>query len=39
MKNLKVFLAQNLMIHVQLNSHGTSPLPPERAKMLYSYLK
>jgi hypothetical protein len=38
-ENLKVFLTRNLMIHVQLNSHGTSPLPPERAKMLYSYLK
>jgi hypothetical protein len=38
MKNLKVFLVQNLMIHVQLNSHGTSPLPPERAKELYKLL-
>jgi hypothetical protein len=38
MKNLKVFLAKNLMIHVQLNSHGTSPLPPERAKELYKLL-
>ena len=38
MKNLKVFLSQNLMIHVQLNSHGTSPLPPERAKELYKLL-
>lgn len=38
-ENLKVFLTRGLMIHVQLNSHGTSPLPPERAKMLYSYLK
>lgn len=38
-ENLQVFLTRNLMIHVQLNSHGTSPLPPERAKKLYSYLK
>jgi hypothetical protein len=38
-EKLKVYLTRNLMIHVQLNSHGTSPLPPERAKMLYSYLK
>lgn len=38
MKNLKVFLVKNLMIHVQLNSHGTSPLPPERAKELYKLL-
>jgi hypothetical protein len=38
-EKLKVFLSRNLMIHVQLNSHGTSPLPPERAKMLYNYLK
>lgn len=37
-KNLKVFLAKNLMTHVQLNSHGTSPLPPERAKQLYNTL-
>ena len=38
MKNLKVFLPKNLMIHVQLNSHGTSPLPPERAKKMYDLL-
>lgn len=39
MKNLKVSLVKNLMIHVQLNSHGTSPLPPERAKQMYNLLK
>lgn len=38
-ENLKVFLTRNLMIHVQLNSHGTSPLPPERAKTMYNLLK
>lgn len=38
-ENLKVILTRGLMIHVQLNSHGTSPLSPERAKMLYNYLK
>jgi len=37
--NLKVQLQKNLMIHVQLNSHGTSPLPPERAKQMYNLLK
>lgn len=39
MKNLKVEMTHNLMIHVQLNSHGTSPLPPERAKKMYELLK
>lgn len=38
MKNLKVQLTKGLMIHVQLNSHGTSPLPPERAKQMYDLL-
>jgi hypothetical protein len=37
-ENLKVFLVSNLMTHVQLNSHGTSPLPPERAEYLYKTL-
>ena len=39
MKNLKVHLTHSLMIHAQLNSHGTSPLPPERAKKMYNLLK
>lgn len=39
MEKLKVFLVKNLMVHVQLNSHGTSPLPPERAKEMYKLLK
>ena len=38
MRNLKVYLVRDLMTHVQLNSHGTSPLPPERAKELYKLL-
>lgn len=37
-ENLKVFLVKDLMTHVQLNSHGTSPLPPERAEYLYKTL-
>lgn len=37
-ENLKVFLVSNIMTHVQLNSHGTSPLPPERAENLYKTL-
>lgn len=37
-ENLKVQLVNNLMTHVQLNSHGTSPLPPERATHLYKTL-
>lgn len=39
MKKLKVFLTRGLMVHVQLNSHGTSPLPPERALEMYKLLK
>jgi hypothetical protein len=38
MKNLRVFLVRDLMIHAQLNSHGTSPLPPSRAKHMYNLL-
>jgi len=36
---LKVKLTNNLMTHFQLNSHGTSPLPPERGSELYKQLK
>jgi len=36
---LKVKLTNNLMTHFQLNSHGTSPLPPERGAELYKQLK
>lgn len=38
MENLNVKLTQGLMFHAQLNSHGTSPLPPERAKQMYNLL-
>lgn len=38
MEKLKVHLTKGLMIHAQLNSHGTSPLPPERAKQMYNLL-
>jgi hypothetical protein len=37
--NLNVFNTQNLMTHYQLNTHGTSPLPPERFNQLYNNLK
>jgi hypothetical protein len=37
--DLKVKLTNNLMTHFQLNSHGTSPLPPERGVELYKQLK
>jgi hypothetical protein len=36
--NLKVFNSQNLMTHYQLNTHGTSPLTPERFNNLYNKL-
>lgn len=38
MENLNVKLTQGLMFHAQLNSHGTSPLPPDRAKQMYNLL-
>jgi hypothetical protein len=38
LENLNVRLTQGLMFHAQLNSHGTSPLPPERAKQMYNLL-
>lgn len=37
-KNLKVLNTQGLMTHFQLNSHGTSPLPKDRFKLLYKNL-
>jgi hypothetical protein len=37
-ENLNVYLVNNLMTHVQLNSHGTSPLSEERAIHLYKTL-
>jgi hypothetical protein len=37
--NLNVLNTQNLMTHYQLNTHGTSPLPPERFNQLYNNLK
>jgi hypothetical protein len=36
--NLNVFNTQKLMTHYQLNTHGTSPLPPERFNNLYNKL-
>ena len=36
---LNVKITQGLMSHFQLNSHGTSPLPPERGEQLYKMLK
>jgi hypothetical protein len=38
MKNLKVYNTTNLMSHLQLNSHGTSPLPKNRFNQLYNNL-
>jgi hypothetical protein len=39
LNKLKVFNAPRLMTHYQLNTHGTSPLPPERFQTLYTNLK
>lgn len=36
--NLKVFLINGLMMHAQLNSHGTSPLSLDRSKRMYKTL-
>lgn len=36
--NLKVLNTKNLMTHLQLNSHGTSPLPENRFNQLYNNL-
>ena len=36
---LKVYNTKNLMTHFQLNTHSTSPLPPDRFNSLYSNLK
>lgn len=37
--NLNVIMTNGLMSHFQLNTHGTSPLPPDRFKKLYNNLK
>jgi hypothetical protein len=37
--NLNVLMTNGLMSHFQLNTHGTSPLPPDRFKKLYNNLK
>lgn len=36
--NLNVLDTNNLMIHLQLNTHGTSPLPQNRFNQLYNTL-
>jgi hypothetical protein len=38
-KKLNVLVTRGLLTHFQLNSHGTSPLPPERAEKLYKELR
>ena len=37
-KNLKVKIDSGLMTHVQMNSHGTSPLSKQRSEIMYKNL-
>lgn len=39
MKKMKVVNTKDLMTHLQLNTHGTSPLPENRFNELYKFLK